>query len=151
MIHYALVLCGFILVSLLQYWTLSVWHVWIPWRSNEIKGFDTQQHSSHASFHDDVTKWKHFIVIGHLWGNLLVTGRFPSHRPVMRNFYVFFDLQLNKRLSKQSRRRWIERPSPSLWRHCNGCCNDISRWKPLSLSYKRYFPQTYWHYWGTLC
>ena len=26
---------------------------------------------------------------------------------------------LNKRLSKQSRRRWFETPSCSLWRHCN--------------------------------
>ena len=26
---------------------------------------------------------------------------------------------LNKRLSKQSRRRWFETPSRSLWRHCN--------------------------------
>ena len=30
-----------------------------------------------------------------------------------------FDLRLNKRLSKQSRRRWFEMPSRSLWRHCN--------------------------------
>ena len=30
---------------------------------------------------------------------------FPSQRPVTRSFDVFFDLRLNKRLSKQSRRR----------------------------------------------
>ena len=30
-----------------------------------------------------------------------VTGEFPTQRPVMRSF-VFFDLLLNKRLSKQS-------------------------------------------------
>ena len=48
-----------------------------------------------------------------------VTGEFPSHRPVTRSFGVFFDLRLNKRLSKQSRRRWFETPSHSLWRHCN--------------------------------
>ena len=41
------------------------------------------------------------------------------HRPVTRGFDVFFDLRLNKRLSKQSRRRWFETPSRSLWRHCN--------------------------------
>ena len=44
---------------------------------------------------------------------------FPSLRPVRRNFNVFFDLRLSKRLSKQSRRRWFETPSRSLWRHCN--------------------------------
>ena len=36
-----------------------------------------------------------------------------------RSFDVFFDLRLNKRLSKQSRHRWLETPSRSLWRHCN--------------------------------
>ena len=52
-------------------------------------------------------------------GNSPVTGKFPSHRPVTRSFDVFFDLRLIKRLSKQSRRRWFETPSRSLWRHCN--------------------------------
>ena len=31
-----------------------------------------------------------------------VTGEFPSQRPVTQSFDVFFDLHLNKRLSKQS-------------------------------------------------
>ena len=31
----------------------------------------------------------------------------------------FFDLRLNERLSKQSRRRGFEMPSHPLWRHCN--------------------------------
>ena len=53
----------------------------------------------------------------HRW--LRVTGESPSHRPVTRSFDVFFDLRLNKRLSKQSRRRWFGTPSRSLWRHCN--------------------------------
>ena len=52
-------------------------------------------------------------------GNPPVTGRFPSQRPVTRIFDVSFGLLLNKRLSKQSRRRWIEMPSRSSWRHCN--------------------------------
>ena len=37
-------------------------------------------------------------------GNSPVAGEFPSQRPVTRSFGVFFDLRLNKRLSKQSRR-----------------------------------------------
>ena len=52
-------------------------------------------------------------------GNSPVTGEFPPQRPVTRSFDVFFDLRLNKRLSKQSRRRWFETPSHPLWRHCN--------------------------------
>ena len=35
-------------------------------------------------------------------GYSLVTDEFPSQRPVMRSFDVFFDLRPNKRLSKQS-------------------------------------------------
>ena len=51
-------------------------------------------------------------------GNIPVTGRLPSQRPVTRSFAVFFDLRLNKRLSKQSRRLWFEAPSRLLWHHC---------------------------------
>ena len=53
-------------------------------------------------------------------GNSPVTGEFPSQRPVTRSFHVFFDLRLNKRLSKQSWGWWFEMPLRSLWRHCNG-------------------------------
>ena len=52
-------------------------------------------------------------------GNSPVTGEFPSQRPVTRSFDVYFDLRLNKRLSKQSWGWWFETPLPSLWRHCN--------------------------------
>ena len=52
-------------------------------------------------------------------GNSLVTGEFPSQRPVTRSFDGFFDLRLNKRLSKQSWGWWFETPSRPLWRHCN--------------------------------
>ena len=33
-------------------------------------------------------------------GNLPVTAEFPTQRPVTQSFDVFFDLRLNKRLSK---------------------------------------------------
>ena len=36
-----------------------------------------------------------------------ITGGFPSQGPVTRSFDVFFHLRLNKRLHKQSRRRWF--------------------------------------------
>ena len=52
-------------------------------------------------------------------GNSPVTGEFPAQRPVTRSFDVFFDLRLNKRLSKQSWGWWFETPSHSLWRQCN--------------------------------
>ena len=54
-----------------------------------------------------------------LYPNLSVNGEFPSQRPVTRSFGVWFDLYLNKQLSKQSWGWWVEMPSRSLWRHFN--------------------------------
>ena len=51
-------------------------------------------------------------------GNSPVTGEFPSQKQVTRSFDVFFDPHLNKRLYKQSRRRWFETPPWPLWRQC---------------------------------
>ena len=53
-------------------------------------------------------------------GNSPVPGEFPTQRPVTRSFDIFFDLSLNKRLSKQSWGWWFETLSSPLWRHCNG-------------------------------
>ena len=52
-------------------------------------------------------------------GNSPVPGEFPAHRPMTQSFDVFFDLRLNKRLSKQSRGWWFETLSRPLWRHSN--------------------------------
>ena len=43
-------------------------------------------------------------------GNSPVTGEFPAQRPVMRSFDVFFDLHLNKQMSKQWWGWWFEMP-----------------------------------------
>ena len=67
--------------------------------------------------HDDVIKSKHFP---RCWPFVRGTTGRRSQTPMERSFHIFFDLRLNKRLSKQSRRRWFETPSWSLWRHCNG-------------------------------
>ena len=56
-------------------------------------------------------------------GNSPMTGEFPSQRSETRSFDIFFDLLLNKRLSKQSCGWWFETQSPSLWRHCNDQVN----------------------------
>ena len=53
-------------------------------------------------------------------GNSPATGEFPAQRPVTRSFDYFFDLRLNKRLSKQAWGWWLATPSGPLWRHCNG-------------------------------
>ena len=65
-------------------------------------------------------------------GNSPVTGEFPIQRPVTRSFDVFFDLRLNKRLSKQWWGWWLETPSRPSWRYCN----VMPRINILSISYK---------------
>ena len=52
-------------------------------------------------------------------GNSPVTGEFPAQKPVTRSFDVFFDLHLNKQLSKKSWGWWFETQSHPLSRHCN--------------------------------
>ena len=52
-------------------------------------------------------------------GNSPVTGEFSTQRPVTRSFDIFFDLRLNKRLSKLWWGLWVETPSRPLWRCCN--------------------------------
>ena len=52
-------------------------------------------------------------------GNSPVAGEFPAQRPVTRRFDVFFDLRLNKPLSKQSWGWCSETPSSPLCQ-CNG-------------------------------
>ena len=64
-----------------------------------------------------------FRVTGH------VCGEFSGHRwipqtktsdSVLWSVDVFFDLRVNKRLSKQSWGWWFETPSHPFWRHCDG-------------------------------
>ena len=50
---------------------------------------------------------------------LFAGNSLPSERPVTRSIGVFFNLSLNKRLSKQSWGLWFETPSRSLLRPCN--------------------------------
>ena len=67
--------------------------------------------------HDDVIKCKHFP---RYWPFVRgIPGEFPTQRPVTRSFDFFFDLRLNKRLSKQSWGWWFETLSRPLRRHRN--------------------------------
>ena len=87
-----------------------------------------------------------FRVTGLYAGNSPVTGEFPSQRPVTRSFNEFFNLGLNKRLSKQSRRRWFETPSCALWRHCNVIFfNKSIRCRSVCISYKQTWIMLQWH------
>ena len=78
-----------------------------------------------------------FRVTGPLCGEFTGTVEFPTQRPVTRSFDVFFDLRLNKRLSKQPWGWWFETPSWSLWRHCNGGRPVIPRRKQCHIGHRR--------------
>ena len=71
--------------------------------------------------HDDVIKWKHFP---RYWPFVRGIHRSPvtsPHKGQLRGALIFFfDLRLNKRLSKQSWGWWFETQSRPLWRHSNG-------------------------------
>ena len=65
---------------------------------------------------DSSTWWRHQMetfsaLLAICAGNSPVPGEFPAQRPVTRSFDVFFDLQPNKRLSKQWWGWWFETPS----------------------------------------
>ena len=71
-------------------------------------------------------------------GNSPVAGEFPAQGPVTRSFDVFFDLRLNKRLSKQSWGWWFETLSRPLWLHCNALSsNKTIDSSPPSAAYMR--------------
>ena len=67
-----------------------------------------------------------FRVTGHLCGEFTGHRWIPAQRPVTRSFDVFFDLRLNKRLSKQSWGWRFETLSHPLWRHFNVLSGMVS-------------------------
>ena len=72
----------------------------------------------------DFTWWRHQMetfsaLLALCARNSPVNGESPTQRPVTRSFDAFFDLRLNKRLSKQSWGWWSDTPSCSLWHQCN--------------------------------
>ena len=81
-----------------------------------------------------------FRVTGHLCGEF--TG--PTQRPVTWIFNVFFDLRVNKRLSKQWWGWWFETLSRPLWRHRNVNIHDHGHTQTLQLQpFKNMSPNTY--------
>ena len=107
--------------------------------------------------HDDVIKWKHFL---RYWPLVRGIHRTPVRVPLTRSnkgqwcgsVVFFFYLWLNKRLSKQSRHRWLEAPLQSLWHHSNALSARITS---LALKLLYNCPSvseatlTNWGKWGT--
>ena len=86
----------------------GITHTILPWRRHQMETFST--------------------LLAICAGNSPVPGEFPAQRPVTRSFDVFFDLPLNKRLSKQWWGRWFEMQSRPLWRHCNADNLSMLSW-----------------------
>ena len=84
-----------------QYWLRSMIVLWHPWWRHQMETFSA--------------------LLAICAGNSPVPGEFPTQRPVTWSFDIFFDLRLNKRLSKQSWGWWLETPSRPLRRHRNDC------------------------------
>ena len=76
-------------------------------------------HLPGLEYHDDVIKWKHFHRHWSFVREIHRSAGNSPQRPVTGSFDVFFDLTVNKRLSKQPWGWWFETHSPPLWRHSN--------------------------------
>ena len=91
--------------------------------SHEKRKIDTEKHWQ-VFWCNNSSWWRHQMetfsaLLAICAGNLPVPGEFPAQRPVTRSFDVFFDLHLNKRLSKQWWGWWFETLRHPLWRHRN--------------------------------
>ena len=97
------------------------------------------------SKHDDVIKFSALLAI--CAGNSPVTCEFRAQRPVTRSFDVFFDLRLNKRLSKQWWGWWFETPSHPLWSYCNDSDTHRSHKRGSTIIRFSFFsnPVNCWH------
>ena len=88
-----------------------IWYINAPYRSTVFVHMSiTMMTSSNGNI---------FRVTGPLCGEFTGPGEVPTQRPVTRIFDAFFDMRLNKRLSKQPWGWWFEASSWSLWRQCN--------------------------------
>ena len=76
--------------------------------------------STFTLWHDDVIKWKYFP---RYWPFVRGIHQSLVESPFTKGsgaeLWCFRWSALEKRLSKQSRYRWLEKPSRSFWRHCN--------------------------------
>ena len=103
------------------------------WRlvsENELSNFTAHAHCNLflSRWHHQMETFSALLVL--CAGNSPVSGEFPAQRPMTRSFDVFFDLRLNKRLSKQCWGWWFETPSRALWRQSNVIkwCNITRYW-----------------------
>ena len=78
-----------------------------------------QNPSPKDKIHDDVIKWKRFPRNWSFVRGIHRSRWIPHTKASDAELCGFFDLRLNKRLSKQPWGWWFGTLSRSLWRHCN--------------------------------
>ena len=120
--------CGWISHIFAQHPSTSL-YIDIPWKWNYFQQLLARRSKCSHPLSSCTHLWRHAwwrnrmetfsALLALCAGNSSVTGEFPSQRPMTQSFDVFFDLRLNKRLSKQSSGWWFETPSRQLWHHCN--------------------------------
>ena len=109
-------------------------------QAQEIHGIsDANSWTPHNQVHPgDNIRWKHFP---RYWPFVWGIHRSPVNSPHKGQWrgalmvFFFFDLLLNKRLSKQSWGWWFEMPSCPLWCHCNVTWPSLSCRGPLYLQW----------------
>ena len=72
-----------------------------------------------------------FRITGPLCGELTGHRWIPLTKTSDAELWCFLWSAPEKRFSKQSRRRWFETPSHSLWRHCNEKQIPACRWSGI--------------------
>ena len=97
---------------------------WLPGKfARIIQRTATQEYSSSLKCYERTmmtsSNGSIFRVTGPLCGEFTSHWWIPLTKASDAVLGSFFDLRPNKRMSKQSRRRWFKAPSRSLWPHCN--------------------------------
>ena len=64
-----------------------------------------------------------------------------AQRPVTQSFDVFFDLRLNKQLSKEWWGWWFGTSSRTLWRHCYVLNKEKIEWNLCLEKYEKFKKQ----------
>ena len=106
--------------------------------------------------HFEITWWSHQMetfsaLLALCEGNPQVAGVFSSQRLMTWSFDVSFDVHLNKRLSKHSRRRWFDTSWHSLWRHCINLVNSVARIVSSKRTFEEDRQNCAQHLHGTIC
>ena len=106
------------------------------------------------------SRWRHQMetfsaLLAICAGNSPVPGECPPQRPVTWSFDVFFDLHLNKRLSKESWGWWFETLLRPLWSHCNVTDSPCGVWGRVWSSFRLMVLNVSWCvvlvYWREIC